>query len=348
MTELAAAPAAGPAPLDEATVLSPEWLTAVLGAQVTGTEVVERLQTVATKTRFRVDYAGGDDGPGALCVKGYFDPGLGARVSAGKPEVTFYREVAPGLDVRTPPCVHAAVDDETGHGLVVMEDLVEAGCRFLTALTPFRPEQSAATLDQLARLHAASWDRPPDAVPGGFGPRLAELARYGEVGFLQSQLDDGRADGVPAEARRGERLAAAMAALASGAVDAPACLVHGDVHAGNVYETADGGIGLIDWQVLQHGPWALDVAYHLASALEPDERRRSERGLLDHYRDRLAAHGVTPPGRDAAWRAYRACLAYGYFMWAITRLVDRPIIDRLTHRLGTAVADHGTFDLLGT
>jgi hypothetical protein len=55
---------------------------------------------------------------------------------------------------------------------------------------------------------------------------------------------------------------------------------------------------------------------------------------------------VAAPGWDEAWLAYRSCLPYGYFMWVITRLVHRPIIEVLTHRLGTAVADHDSFDLL--
>jgi hypothetical protein len=33
-------------------------------------------------------------------------------------------------------------------------------------------------------------------------------------------------------------------------------------------------------------------------------------------------------------------LAYGYYLWAITRMVERPIIERFVERLGTAAADH--------
>jgi hypothetical protein len=351
MSELTGATLDDPAPLDEATALSPEWLTAALRVRwpevvVGGVEVVERNQGMATKIRIRVDCGGGEAGvPEALCVKGYF--GWPAdRLAGVQPETIFYREMAADLDVRTPGCVHAAIDPATGHGLLIMEDLLAAGATFLSALAPFSVEQSAATLDQLARLHAAWWDQSVEAVPDGLGPR-GSFGALGDPEFIQSQLDDGRAAGVPAEVRRGDRLAQAMAALTGGGIDAPRCLVHGDTHVGNLYETADGRIGIADWQVLHYGPWAIDVAYHVATALETDERRRSERDLLAHYLDRLADQGVTPPGWDEAWHAYRVCLPYGYFMWAITRLVERPIIDRLTHRLGTAVADHGSFDLLG-
>lgn len=161
-------------------------------------------------------------------------------------------------------------------------------------------------------------------------------------------LDDGRAQGISEPVRRADRLIAAMAAMDRLRAAAPTCLVHGDLHTGNIYEQADGRPGLIDWQVVQHGVWALDVAYHLATVLDPDELARHERALLDHYLDRLATHGVTPPDRDQAWSLYRSYLPYGLFMWAITRAVDRPVIEHLTERLGHAVERHRSLDLLAT
>lgn len=344
----------GPAPTDEQTVLSAGWLTEVLrprhpAVTVAGTEVVERLETVATKVRFRVDYGADGDGlPGALCAKGYFNPGV--RVQAGQVEAVFYRELAPSLGaVSTPPCVHVGIDETTGHGLVVMEDLVAAGATFLDPLSSYGPDQAAATLDQLAALHAATWENPEMAPSPAFTPRLATLAGYFQPDQLQAQLDDGRAPDVPADVRRADRVQAAVRALGAlvDSGDHPRCVVHGDVHTGNVYQQADGRPGLIDWQVVQWGVWALDVAYHLAAVLDPADRARAERDLLDHYLDRLAAHGVAPPDREQAWWLYRAHLPYGFYMWGITRMVDRPIVERHTSRLGRAVADHQSLDLLG-
>ena len=53
----------------------------------------------------------------------------------------------------------------------------------------------------------------------------------------------------------------------------PQFLVHGDAHAGNIFRT-DRGSGLIDWQVLQRGTWAIDVAYHLCAVLPVDLAER--------------------------------------------------------------------------
>jgi hypothetical protein len=344
-------PPGGPAPLDEAIVLSPEWLSAVLaehfpGAKVAATIVTERLQTVATKVRFQVVYADAVPGaPPALCAKGYFNPATRGRT--GRTEADFYSVLAPGLPVRTPPCVHSAVDDETGHALVLMHDLVEAGATFLDPLVGYGADQAARTLDQLARLHAATWSQEDAELAATFPPRLASLAGLMSAGQLQAQLDDGRAAGVPAETCRADRLLAAMTALDGLGLDQPLCLVHGDLHAGNIYQLADGSPGLIDWQVAQRGVWALDVGYHLSTVLDPQDRARNERDLLHHYLERLAAHGGKPPSAGDAWWAYRAHLPYGYFLWAITRMVDRPIVEHFTRRLGRAVAEHDSFDLLG-
>ncbi|MBC7303841.1 MAG: phosphotransferase [Nocardia sp.] len=339
----------GPAPSDEMAVLSPAWLTPVLGQNypgtvVTGTAVVDRLETVATKLRFRVDYAQRAEAPEALCAKGYFNP---ERRRATRAEADFYRLVAPHLPVRTPPCVHAAVDDTTGHALVVMHDLVAVGAQFLDPLVGYSAEAATATLDQLAALHAATWDGKMTVLRDQFPTRLVSLTRHLTVEQLQSQVDDGRAEGVSAPVRRADRLIAAMTAIDRLSATSPTCLVHGDLHTGNIYQMPDGSPGLIDWQVVQHGVWALDVAYHLATVLDPDELARHERGLLDHYLDRLAARGVTAPDPDQAWQLYRACLPYGYFLWSITRAVDRPIVEHLTGRLARAVERHRSLDLLG-
>ena len=70
----------------EGLLLSPEWLSGALGARVRAVEVVERLETVATKVRFRVEYEDADSGNSrvdAFCVKAYFNPAMRTRVAAG-------------------------------------------------------------------------------------------------------------------------------------------------------------------------------------------------------------------------------------------------------------------------
>ena len=336
-----------PAPLERETVLSPEWLGYTLGVPVRSVSVTESLATIASKVRFRVEYDGHQGAlPDAFCVKAYFDEP--ARASLGQLEARFYRELAPLLGLRVPRCIHAGIDPDTGHGLVLMNDLVAAGARFLTALSPYSVDDVARTLEQLARMHAVDPARtaPPDS--GWLSPRLSGYLDYVSEERLQQQLDDGRGDGLAPATRNAARLRAAFAVLASRATTAPACYIHGDAHAGNLYIDADGQPGLIDWQVVQRGPWELDVAYHLVAVLDVPDRQRSEADLLVHYLDAVRAHGGEPPSYADAWDAYRDALAYGYFMWAITQRVDRPIIETFVARLGSAVQEHESLDRLST
>ena len=341
-----------PAPVDLDEVLSPAWLDATLGARYPGTRVAattvtEDLRTIATKVRFDVAYDANPSGaPAALCVKGYFGPDSEGFRSLGQMEARFYSEIAPNLSVQVPPCVHTGIDPDTGHGLILMEDLVAGGSTFLTAMSAYSVDQAAATLDQLARLHTA--DRGAiTADTAWLAPRLGGYLDYVTEERLQDQLDDGRADGLDPSVRRADRLRAGLGVLSAHSAAHADCLVHGDAHAGNLYLAPDGTPGLIDWQVVQWGAWELDVAYHLGAVLDVDDRRAHERALLGHYLDALRAHGGHAPAEADAWAAYRAALVYGYFMWGITQRVERPILVTFVQRLGTAVQDHDSFTLLG-
>jgi aminoglycoside phosphotransferase (APT) family kinase protein len=337
---------ADPAPLDFGAFLDPAWLTGALGVEVTAAREVDRQETIASKVRFEVSYGEPTDLPAALCVKGYFREDSRQWASLGAKEARFYTDLAPTLPVEVPRCVYTGVSPETGHGIVVMEDLVAAGATFLTALSPYGPDQVAATLDQLAALHASNWDSAALAAESWLAPAFVGYADVISDVELDGMLAGPRGEPIPPAIRQASRLKAALGALAARYEARPRALVHADAHAGNLYEPAGGGAGLVDWQVYQYSHWSMDVAYHVGAVLEPEVRSASERDLVAHYLDRLAAHGVTGPPFDEAWADYRASLAYGYFMWAITRRVEERIMLEFNRRLGLAVAEHGSLDLL--
>ena len=142
------------------------------------------------------------------------------------------------------------------------------------------------------------------------------------------------------------RLLSALAPLAARDAGRAQFLVHGDAHAGNIFRTSDGP-GLIDWQLLQAGSWALDLAYHIAATLPVEIAAAEERRLLGHYLDHMRALGCAMPDDDTAWREYREAMVYGFYLWAITRRVDPPIIYAFTARLGAGVERLDSFTLLG-
>lgn len=335
-----------------AEALDPTWLTQALvpitgGARITAVETVEVIRTVATKVRFTAAFDGARDGREAFCLKGFLD--VDSEMARGGAvtvlEADFYNKLASKLDVRVPECAATVIDREIPLGVVIMRDLIDQGARFCTALEAFSAGEAAQSLEQLAQLHVS---RVPLAEMPWVRPRIAELARaqYVPLPMLQELLDGPRGEGLPTRTRDATLLVKAMQALAARVGTGPQVLVHGDAHAGNIYRTAQGP-GLIDWQLLQRGCWALDVSYHIAAVLPIDVAEKEERALLAHYLDAVRRLGGETPGPEAAWEKYRASAAYGYYLWSITRRVEPAIISVFVGRLGASVTRHQSYQLLG-
>ncbi len=332
-------------PLTSERALDAEWLSLALGEAVSGVELVETIKTVATKLRFSADIAG--QGRQHFCLKGLLDTDAAGRMGGMTCvlEGDFYSKVAPTVGVRAPECLVAVADRDAQQGVIIMRDLIAGGARFCSALEPFTADDAALSLAQLAALHQGSAFL--DSAPW-IRPRAAELAQmtYVTPEMLQEMMDGPRGEGLPAHVRSAANLIAALRELAERDSARPQFLVHGDSHAGNIFHTPDGA-GLIDWQLLQRGGWALDVAYHLCAVLPVELAASEERRLLGVYLEMMRASGAEMPGDEDAWRQYRESVIYGQYLWAITRRVDPPIIVQFNQRLGAAAARHDSHKLLG-
>jgi hypothetical protein len=338
-----------PATVEQA--LDPAWLSQALaevsgGKTVTSVEQVEYIKTMATKVRFTVTYEGSDDRH-AYCIKGLLDidEGNASLGSTCVAEADFYCKLAPQMQVRVPECLVAVIDRDAANAAIIMRDLIVDGATFCSALDIFTADDAASSLSQLAELHAS---QSLLATEKWVDPRASQIAR--SMGFtgemIQGLMNDPRGDNLSPEVRNGENILSAMRKFADVSDTRPHFLLHGDSHAGNIFRNSE-GLGLIDWQVIQHGSWALDVAYHLNAVLPTEIAEVEERRLLNDYLTRMRATGVDMPDDEQAWTQYREGVAYGLFMWAITRRVDPPIIHRFTDRLGKAAMRHETFKLLG-
>ena len=339
--------AAGRLPRTLAAALDPQWLTWALsvhtgGTPITHVETVEVIRTVATKVRFKVTFG---DRTEAYCLKGFLDMDIAGAGVAAIREADFYTQIAPRLRVRIPSCVVTIVERESLLGIVIMRDLIAEGARFCTALEAFTADQAARSLEQLALLHterSALTDIP------WLGHQVMQFAKgnYIPAPKLQEMLDGERGKGLPASTRDANALITALGKLAALDAEGPHVLVHGDAHAGNIFETTQGP-GLIDWQIVQRGGWALDVAYHICAVLDVPLAEKEERTLLRHYLGLMRNHGADMPDDETAWLHYRRALVYGYYLWAITRRVEPAITNVFVNRLGNAVTRHESFKLLG-
>ncbi len=304
---------------------TPAYLNALLRVERPDVEVVavatlDETEGSASRLRLVVDYAPGRNAglPGRMFLKRNLAE-FGFPVEMYTTEVRYYQDIHPVLTTEK-PAVFAAHADGPADFSILMEDLgTRPGGRLGIVTEPVSLDQVAAVLDTLAGLHARYWVTPrldwldpiDDAVTAKFwqqiGPRLVH--RHLERGHRVGSVD---LDRWPEE-----RMWAAFAQLTVENARGPTTALHGDVHAGNVYYS-DAGCGLIDWQLMVSGCWALDAGYYLQTVLDPSTRADNEQNLLRHYLDQLGRLGVTPPTFGHAWERYRMQPIWGVMMWLIT------------------------------
>jgi hypothetical protein len=333
-------------------MLSPAWLTAALeprfpGIVVTAVEPGPVVSRITTNARFRIECRGGvPEGLSPyLCGKGYFNEVGKVSREAGEPEAYFYRDLASATGVRTLRSVYADVDPTTRHGVVVTEDVLVHGATFLDARSDYTPDLAAEGLEQLATLHAATWGDAALAGVTWLRSRLERTTQARGVAEIRGNFEGPIGVGVPEKVRNAERLFEAYCALAAEtATTTPWSVIHGDAHVGNLFLDADHRPTFVDWQLVQRGPWYIDVGYHVASTLTVEDRRRREADLVRLYLENLAARGIDPPKSDEAWAGIRRGILHGFYLWGITVYVDPTITATLLERLGTAAADHDAFD----
>lgn len=348
-----------PAPDTLREVLTPTWLNAALSARFPGVNVSRVtpgpvVSRVSTNARFSIECEDGlPDGLSPhLCAKGYFTDaeaeGGWASRETGVFEVTFYRDLAASSGIRTLRSLYAGIDPHTRHGAFITEDVVAQGAEFLDPTSEYTTDSVAESLTQLAGLHAATWGDPKLATADWLASRLEFYSRGRGLAEIRGNFESDIGAGVPEEVRDAERLLRAHRALAAQTHTAePWSVIHGDAHAGNLYLDGQGRPAFLDWQLVQRGPWYVDVGYHLASTLAPEDRRSSEEDLIRHYLDRLSAAGVEAPSWDEAWQGVRRGIVHGFYLWGITLKVAPAVTTALLHRLGTAAADHESFTAVG-
>jgi Phosphotransferase enzyme family len=332
-------------PTDLEAVSDPEWLGWALDIgdrdRVVAVEEVDQSKTLAQKVRLRVTVqsADGRQEIRPLCVKAHLDGSPGADLV---PEALFYRDLAPRLGVRMPRAYYTGIDEVETNAMIIMDDVVALGGRFLDAHTPYPIDTARDTLGQLARFHAETW-----GMKSEFDWLTARVGSFGDMypkELLQTLLDDGRATDIAPELRDAGNVVEAVKRTGQHPIT---CAIHGDTQSGNFYLDGEGRACLIDFQLAQLGNWSIDVGYHLGTILDVEERRRHEADLLRHYLDQLAAFGAPAPSWDDAWEQYTLSFSYAYFLWVITRISSRAIVLLHIPRLAAALTDHATFRRLG-
>lgn len=325
-----------------AEALTPAWLTAALcdgvpGAEVVSYELGARNDGTSARRTMRVTYnaAGRDaDLPEALFTKSgptFLTRMVGAGVGLARVESNFYALVRPQLDIEAPVTRYSAYDPVRHRQMLITDDVtVTRGARFGSALDrTLTRDQAEQIVDTLAGLHARFWRAPLNRMYGSWLPDAYEVTAILNVAIgAKARIAAGfeRARHViPAEvyARRAEVHPALMRSQQLNVGDGPQTFLHGDVHPGNWYVTADDRMGLYDWQLAVRGGPARDLAYALTTHLPVDTRREWERDLLDRYLDQLDSHLDAAGDKadltaDALFLGYRQQVCYAMLAWLAT------------------------------
>ncbi|HSV41354.1 MAG TPA: phosphotransferase [Nocardioidaceae bacterium] len=274
--------------------LTPEWLATVLGGTVTSF-TADPVGTGQIGTCYRLTIEGAGV-PSRVIAK---LPAIDAAArellaNAYLGEVRFYRDLASTVTVRVPKCYH--VDSgEKGAFVLLLEDLAPSrqGDQLVGCSVP----QAYDAVVNLAGLHGPRWCDPTLLEIEGLslnGPEdaalMAELYAPTNETFLE-QI------GPLLKPEDHETLRAIPPLLESWALARAERfgLVHGDYRVDNLMFPPDDAPGAVavDWQTLSLALPARDVAYFVATSLEPDVRREHERDLVAAYHSALGVEGYS-------------------------------------------------------
>ncbi|KAA1416412.1 phosphotransferase [Nocardioides humilatus] len=339
--------------------LTPDWLTAALGREVSDVSATP-VGTGQMGACYRLVLRGDPGLPATLLAK------LPTADPAGRDflhgsyaiETTFYAQLAPTLSIRVPTTSYAAISSDPaqrGVFTLLLEDLAPAvqgdqvrGCT---------PLQAAAALDNLAGLHAPRWCDPTLLEVEGLS-----LAGKDEADMLDAVFKDaveialGKLDGLVSAADAADlRAIAPYAGAWSVARPERFALVHGDYRLDNLLFHADGRVWAVDWQTLSLGLPARDVAFLLGTGLAPDARRATEEGLVASYHQRLIDLGVEDYAVEDCWDDYRFGMLQGPLIAVLGCAYSSTDSERgnrmfaaMVARSVAAMRDLGTLGLLET
>jgi thiamine kinase-like enzyme len=313
--------------------ITEQWLTAVLcrnhpGARVESFSLGPVDDGSSNRRRIAIVYneAGRAAGlPAGLFCKASHDlrNRMVLGVSGGAyTEVTFYNQFRPLLKIEAPRAYFAHFDEHTFNSIIMLGDITTTVREFCNHHTVMDIERARSQLALLAEMHGSGYGNPQlrselrriDTWPDYFKKTLVFGMEAGSnAGFLAAE------DVIPARLyRQYSAVWPATLKCVERHRELPRTLAHGDVHLKNWYVAGDGSMGLGDWQCASRGHWGRDVAYAIAVALTPENRRSWEKELLRFYLDRMQAAGGPPTSFDDAWTHYRQQLISALTWWTVT------------------------------
>lgn len=320
--------------------VTPQWLTAVLGTDVTAVRAEQiAMDNGFSSLLFRLHLTG-DGVPSTVIAKlPAVSAARGAMELMGgyRREVAFYRDVAGRAPMATPGVYDARIADRSADFVLLLEDL--GGWDNADHLAGLSLDRARTCLDSLAGLHAWSCEPANRSVlqqfPSIDNPMIrdAMLPAFG-YGWQLYREKSGVA--VPARLDGFFEHFANRAPTALSVLAEHDMLIHGDIRADNLFFDGD-ALKVVDFQFACRGSGVADVAYLVTQGLPVETRTGRDETLLREYLRRLADRGVDY-GFDAAWRDYRAAAVYLTLM-PVVALLTWDVVPERSRRLCLALID---------
>lgn len=239
-------------------------------------------------------------------------------------EVRFYNELAHCVPVSKPNCL--AAHSRFGFGAtLVLTDVRESLAVPSHPNDTLNPQQARLVIEQLANFHAHFWQRVHDEHYQWLRSSVRKLEDHLGSVLAVPLMRRGLHLAGTVVPKRLHQPALAYAKQCRKVMEflhhAPHTLVHHDCHSGNLFWSLDKSqAGFLDWQMVRTGEGISDVAYFLATTLQPETRAQHEMALLQYYQTLLMARGIVLSDHDLLQR-YRAHLSYAFEAMIVTLAV---------------------------
>jgi aminoglycoside/choline kinase family phosphotransferase len=231
-------------------------------------------------------------------------------------EYYFYTEISTVSSIRSPICYYGDFSEDSGDSILLLEDLGKG--QIGNIISGGTIEAAQIAVDELAKLHAAWWEKaslrvmkwlPP--MPDLEDPEARDC--LGDLFTKHWTLFQGRfEDAIPETLRKAwDVYVHEFHNIRMQSNKPPLTLCHGDYHLENISLSGSGQDAratVFDWQCLRVSQGPLDICYFLVLNLDPDLRRKCEPEILARYCDRLVEAGVTAYTFDECYHAYKVSL----------------------------------------
>jgi len=330
--------------------ISPAWLTAALreGGAIKNSNVV-RVEKVefhhlpsyfSTIAKLKVEYDGHEPhAPATLIVKTKHENAAqrayGRQFGVFLREIRFYREIAQSAkDINLPICYFSWLDDPTGDGMILLEDLSYLECG--DQLAGLSYQHVAATTEMIGRFHALWWDSPKldqlswapldsYTIADQYGAHWPKFVHLYDSHLSQNSL------------RIGEAVSTRMHSILNRAKSRPHTLVHCDLRADNLLlDPADPlATVILDWQLIGRGLATFDLVRLICESIELGADAHKK--LVTDWHATILDRGVQNYSFEDAWSDYELALALALYIPVINASVLARTSDRATRLIDTMV-----------